>query len=262
MSARSQALLYAVLALLVGGLAYLLGVGSLLGQRAEESVLDASAFTTDPPAPLSLVSIGSVVVALLILGALAWWLHGIRRAMMVLICSGTAILASQALKESWLERPQLLELDASNTFPSGHMTVFAVFAGGLIWALPRRVRVLTGIMSAFMLAIVSWQLLEYGWHRPSDLIGAQALALFCFAVGAWIGPRTSRKTTAGSAPRLADRIGLVGLTILGIVLVIGGVALVGIAATAGSSELMLNAGEVSLVGVSVLTASLLAKLAP
>ncbi len=264
MTARVRALLAALVALAVGGLAYLLGVGSILGQRAEASVLDASAFTTDPPAPLSLVSTTSVAIALLVIGLVALWMHGIARTLTILAFSLAAIVGSQLLKETWLERPQLLELEASNTFPSGHMTVFAVLAGAIIWALPSGARAIAAIMSAFLLGVVSWQLLEYGWHRPSDLLGAQALAVLSFALAAWLGPRGSRRGSRrpGAVGAAANRIALIVLNIAGIALIVGGVALVALAAWSRSDALMLNAGEIALMGVSAITARVLTKLSP
>ncbi len=264
MSLRIRALLTAIGSLLVGGLAYLLGVGSFLGQRAEASVLEASDFTANPPAPLSLVSPFTVVVSLVVIGLIALWAHGIWRALLILSASSVALIASQLLKESWLERPQLVELDALNTFPSGHMTVFAVLAAGIIWALPRGARSVAAIMSALVLAVVAWQLLEYGWHRPSDLLGAQALALSAFSIAAWLGPRSSRRDRgkANTVSGLAHRIARIALVTIGAILIALGVALVAFAAWSRSDALMLTAGEIALVGVSAVTASLFAKLCP
>ena len=264
MGARTRALIYALLALLVGGLAYLLGVGSTLGQRAEASVLDASAFTADPPAPLSLVSTGSVIVALIVVGLISLWAHGFGRTLSILLFGSAAIVVSQLLKESWLDRPQLFELDASNTFPSGHMTVFAVLSGGLIWAVPKRIRALVVVMSALLLGVVSWQLLNFGWHRPSDLLGARALAVLVFAIAAWIGPRGSRTSArmTSAANSFVSRLALVVLTVGGIALVLGGLVLVAVAASTRSDALMLNAGEIAMMGVGALAARTFAKLCP
>lgn len=264
MGARTRALIYALLALLVGGLAYLLGVGSTLGQRAEASVLDASAFTADPPAPLSLVSTGSVIVALIVVGLISLWAHGFGRTLSILLFGSAAIVVSQLLKESWLDRPQLFELDASNTFPSGHMTVFAVLSGGLIWAVPKGIRALVLVMSALLLGVVSWQLLNFGWHRPSDLLGAQALAVLAFAIAAWIGPRGSRTSArmTSAANSFVSRLALVVLTVGGIALVLGGLVLVAVAASTRSDALMLNAGEIAMMGVGALAARTFAKLCP
>lgn len=264
MPIRLRALLYALFALLVGGLAYFLGVGSFLGQRAEASVLDASAFEPDPAGPLRLVTTPNVLIALGIIGIIALWVHGILRTVSILGVSALAIIASQLLKERWLDRPQLLEFDAANTFPSGHMTVYAVLVGALIWALPAGARWLVMPISALLLCVVSWQLLEYGWHRPSDLLGALALALFAFAVAAWIGPRASKRSRrrSGAAVSAATRIVSIVLTIAGVALVLGSLVLAAVAASSHSDALMLNSGEIALFGASVLTVRTLTRLCP
>lgn len=264
MTSRTRALLYAVFALVVGGAAYVLGVGSFLGQRAEASVLGASAFEEDPEGPLRFVTPMNVMIALVAIGLIALWVYGIARTMSILVASSLAILASQVLKERWLERPQLFEIDAVNTFPSGHMTVFAVLVGAIIWALPHWARSIAMLCSAVLLGIVSWQLLEFGWHRPSDLIGAQALAILTFALASWLGPRGSRRRVRqpGMVFTAFNRVVSIVLTISGIALVLGALVLVAIALASRSDELLLNSGEIALLGVGALTVRTLATLSP
>lgn len=259
---RTRAMLYAVFAAVVGALAFWLGVGSTLGQKAEASVLDASAFTTNPPAPLGLVSTLSVSITFIVLVVIALIVHGFGRAVTIFFFGAAAILASQFLKESLLERPQFLELDEINTFPSGHMTIFGVLSGALIWAAPKSTRWLFSLISTVVLAIVAWQLLEFGWHRPSDLIGAQALVVLAYALASWIGFRKSRRAEPSAVFGAVNKFTSIALTLTGIIVVLGGFALVGVAASTHSDQLMLNAGEIVLVGVSVLTTRTLARLAP
>jgi hypothetical protein len=261
---RTRALFTAVAAAIVGAFAYVIGVGSLSGQAAEARVLDAARFTVNPPAPLSLVSIPTVSIALVVIVVLALWVHGVSRALTLLLSSSVALVASQLLKENVLERPELFELGAPNTFPSGHMTVFAVLVGALLWALPQGMRGLASVAGAVLLSIVSWQLLEYGWHRPSDVLGAQALVVLSFSVAAWLGPQRTRHTQRGTSSRLLSGtnsvLGII-MTISGVVIILGGVLLVAVAASVGSDELFLNAGEIALVGVSTLAARTFTRLA-
>lgn len=262
---RLRAMIWALFALVVGGLAYVIAVGSVIGQRAEESVLDASEFTTNPPAPLSLVSTPSIVVALIVIALIALWVHGIGRTLSILAASVIALVASQLLKETWLERPDLLDFASANTFPSGHMTVFAVVAAGVIWAVPRSAQIVVATVAALVLGAVSWQLLEFGWHRPSDLIGALALTLLSFALLAGIGPRRSKQSRAGMGARKlagANRAFAAVLSIAGAIVVLGGLALVAAAVWLHSDALMLNAWEIVLIGASVLTARTFARVCP
>lgn len=259
---RGRALLYALAAAAVGVASYLVGVTSWLGQRAEASVLDASAFTFHPPAPLSLVSIPAVIIAFVVLAAMAWWGHGFLRAVWIVLFAALALVASQLLKQELLVRPGLFELDVENTFPSGHMTVFTVVAAGLIWALPSGGRGVAAVLAAILMGTVGWQLLEYGWHRPSDIIGAQALGLFAFALAAVtrpVGRRGSRIPGRGAV--LLTRVLGIMLTTVGVALVAGGIVMMLMAGWFSSSQLMLAACEVTIIGASALCARALITLA-
>lgn len=252
---RGTALLIALIAVLVGVVSYAIGVGSLLGQRAEASLLDASDFTVNPPGPLALVSPLTVVIALLTLAVLTWFVYNFGRALWFLLFSTAAIVLSQLLKQQVLERPNLFDIDAPNTFPSGHMTVFAVTAGGLIWASSARWRWFSALIGAAVMGIVAWQLLEYGWHRPSDIVGAQALAVLALALAAAL--RLSAGTVRprpGPSASVAALMTSVVLLIAGVALVIGGIGLAILAASHTSDELMLAGGQIAMVGLSCLAA--------
>lgn len=231
----------------VGVGSYLLGVRNALGQRAEDSVLEAADFTTTPPPPLNLVSIPSVAAALLALGAVAFFAHGVKRALVVTIVPAFAIAASQLLKLRLLSRPELFELDAPNTFPSGHMTVFTVLTAALIWAVPTRTRAFVALGGAALLSAVGWQLLAYGWHRPSDVLGGIALGTAAFGLACLIRPARSR----GSA--VLARTVSIGLVVLGWALVGGALVLAAIAAAQGSAPLMLSAGQFGCIAASLLS---------
>lgn len=243
---RRRAAWFLIFWTVVGAASYVLGVRFALGQRAEESVLEAAQFTTDPPPPLNLVSIPTVVIALVIVGIIAWVSHGFKRAVVVTTVPALAILASQLLKLRLLTRPELFELDAVNTFPSGHMTVFAAITAALVWAVPSRLRAFVSLLGAALVALVGWQLLAYGWHRPSDVYGGVALAMVAFAFAALMRPATSRGTAVLGASTS------VGLAIIGWVMVGAAVVLVWIAVTSDNSGLMLAAGEFGGVAAAAL----------
>ena len=245
---RGRAVWFLIFWAAVGVASYVLGVRNAVGQRAEESVLDAAEFTFTPPPPLNLVSIPTVAIALVIVGLIAWVSHGFRRALVVTAIPAVAILAAQLLKLRLLTRPELFELDAANTFPSGHMTVFAAITSALIWAVPSRVRAFVVLGGAVLIAAVGWQLLAYGWHRPSDVYGGIALAVAAFAFAALIRSPTSRGGT------VLGRSTAVGLAIVGWVCVAGAAVLVGVAVASDNSALMLSAGEFGGVGAGALAA--------
>lgn len=244
---RGPAFTFALLALVTGGLSYAIGVLSSIGQQTEASVLSAAAFTTDPPPPLNLVSIPSLVLALLLVGGLALAVHGIRRACAVVFVPLVAIIASQLLKQQFLQRPGLFELDAPNTFPSGHMTVFAVLVGAILWAVPTRSRAVIALIGSGLLAVVAWQLVAFGWHRPSDVLGSLALGVFVFAFISIFSP--GRHT----APAVFERPSSAILTVVGVIVLAGGLVLTVVSLWAGRSPLMLLAGEIVLAGSALLT---------
>ncbi len=261
---RGRAAVYALLALLFGAASYAVGVGSLLGQRAEAIVLEASDFTYDPPIPLSLVSIPSVAVTLLVLALIALWAHGVRPALTVVVFSAAAIVASQMLKQELLVRPELFELDAQNTFPSGHMTVFAALAAAAIWAVPRALKPCIALLGAIVLSVVAWQLLEFGWHRPSDLVGALSLGVLSFSVAALFRTRRGARPVrgVGSIMSVLNRIISVLITVSGIALTVGGIGLTVAAGWFGSPGLMLAGAQIALIGASALCTRALLALSP
>lgn len=251
---RGRALGYAIFWAAVGVASYVFGVQSEVGQTVEDSVLDAAEFTMSPPAPLNLVSTGSVAIALVIVGIIGLAVHGIRRALVVTVVPAVAIVVSQLLKQQLLTRPQLFELDLPNTFPSGHMTIFTALIAGLVWAVPTRARALVSVAGAVVLAAAGWQLLAYGWHRPSDVFGAIALGCIAFAVAGLIGPARTRGEVRGGGATS------VGLAIVGWVVTAGAIALAAYAALASNSDLLLVSGEFGAVGVSALASRSLLRL--
>lgn len=252
---RARALAFAAGALVLGVSSYVIGVRSALGQQAEASVLGQAEFTTNPPAPLNLVSITSVALAIAILGLLALAVHGLRRALVVALSTAAAIGASQLLKLQFLDRPELFELDAPNTFPSGHMTVFAALAAAAIYAVPSSWRSIVGLLGALLLGVVAWQLIAYGWHRPSDVLGALALTVLMFAVATLVSP-------SSSAPRAAFGLPVRAILLLGAggAFVLALVALSIAALSEGSAGMMLLAGEAGVVSASTLCALVLISL--
>ncbi len=112
----------------------------------------------------------------------------------VMVFSGTIVLAE--LLKALLPRPVLtglesqVEFDGLNTFPSGTTTVATSLVLALMLVCSVRVRPWIAIVGVVWAATVAWGVLAAGWHRPSDAVGAVAVATACFA-GAmtWLLPR-------------------------------------------------------------------------
>lgn len=244
MSARGRALLSALFWIAVGVVSYTVGVGSALGQRTEEHVLDAAEFTTDPPPPLNLVSELSIVAALALIGLVALAAYGWRRALGVTALSLAAIAASQLLKLWLLPRPQLIEYDAPNTFPSGHMTVFTVVVAALVWAVPPRLRALAATGGAVLLSIVGWQLLAYAWHRPSDVYGAIALGAAAFALAAFLRPLTAGKGRRSRMPFV--------MFMSASLLLFASLVMLAVAVASDNASALLVSGQLGAIGAATL----------
>ena len=258
---RRKALLIAAAALVVGALSYLLAVRTGLGQRAEQSVLGGSTYDTTASWLLRYVNTITAGIALVLIGALAWRCRGLARAVWGTLFAVAAVVASQLLKHELLERPAFDDFQLDNTFPSGHMTVYGVVVAGLIWAVPPRIRGVIAVGGAALLGTVAWQLLAYGWHRPSDLLGAQALVVFAFALAAATRLPWRRQTPDRTPATPGYKLFTALLTFSGFILVLGGVVLVLFAGRMDSEVMLIGGSEIALVGSSTLATRALITLA-
>lgn len=127
-------------------------------------------------ATLRQISIPSLIVASAVLGVVAWIRGGLRTAMGIGLYLLITLIVVEALKHWILPRPELYEFGplrrAYNTLPSGHTTIGAMIAVGLVLVMPRQFRGITTIVAAAYAAEVGVATLGAGWHRPSDAIAA------------------------------------------------------------------------------------------
>ena len=223
------------------------------GQLAENSLLEASDFAFAVPAPLGLITVTTTVVAVALLALLALIGSGWGGAVALIAAVAGPIACSQLLKHRWLDRPDLLNLNEVNTFPSGHATVVAALAFGLLLVAPRRLRVPAALLGGALLAVVAWQLLAYGWHRPSDVIGGIALAACGASVAVLLRPGRTAAPAAGAR-------GLLGA--LGALGVLGALAVVAVTllSSGPSSPGLLLAGQIACVAAAVLAVTAVATL--
>lgn len=236
----------------------LLALHTPTGQRVDERVLrvtDAGvAATRTMLEALGLVSVLSVAV---VLGALMLFAVLRRRlwsAVVALVLVTGANVATQVLKAT-LVRPDLGGRTA-NTLPSGHTTVAFSLGLAMLVVLPNRWRPVQVAAVAGMGTFVGASTVIGGWHLPSDVVAAFAVA------GAWAGlsmllalpalrspDPVDRGSWAGGRPaRRALAYGLYGLTasaLAGVVLVVGGLSYGG-----RPRDLLLVAVGLSAIGVA------------
>jgi membrane-associated phospholipid phosphatase len=120
------------------------------------------------------VGLGLAAAVILALARGRWWL-----AAQVAILVAGSNLTTQVLKHAVLDRPALLDVARAdvNTLPSGHTTVAASVAAGLLIAVPRRWRPVVAVAGAAYAGATGVSTLIGQWHRPSDVVAAILVVL-------------------------------------------------------------------------------------
>jgi membrane-associated phospholipid phosphatase len=101
---------------------------------------------------------------------------------------GCAVVGAEVLKnvlpwQAQVPEDALLESDLqSNNYPSGHATIAASFALGLLLVSSPRWRPWLAIAGGCISAIFTTGVLFVGWHRPSDALGALAWSGLCMSL--------------------------------------------------------------------------------
>lgn len=172
---------------------YILAVATPIGQRIENSALEESSFRDNPFLPLSAVQPSLIITFLAVISIYSGFKMGIFRAISTWFLAGLSMVAAQIAK-IYLPRKNLLSADEvpellENTLPSGHMSVFATIAVITLLTVSASNWKLTFWATTLVLIIVAWQLLDYGWHRPSDLIAALTITVFVTAIAKLLVPK-------------------------------------------------------------------------
>jgi membrane-associated phospholipid phosphatase len=214
---------------------YGVAVRTEVGQHADQAALAApQRAQSGANRLLRFVSVGSLVAAVLALGALAWlwrrpWLIALPAAIV-----GISLLASEAFKLVIFQRPDLWPSTlAGNTYPSGHTTIATSLGLSAILIAPSRWRGWVALAAAAFAGGVGILVVTADWHRPSDPLGSYAL---CLAVAAGLvaallrwGPRElAAGRVEGRAPPsatiLARRLEVAAIT-TGALMFVGAVLL-------------------------------------
>ncbi|MEO9044180.1 MAG: phosphatase PAP2 family protein [Candidatus Dormibacter sp.] len=164
---------------------YLLAQRSAFGQRLERDVLlgsgaDIIGVRGDATAVLNQVTVG--IVGLLTVAAclLAVVRGRLRLAIGTAVGIALTIASAQVLKSLLLARPVLLGSGAvatAQSYPSGHVAAAAALGAALVVAAPLSWRRHTAGIAMVLTGMIGVAVLVAGWHRPSDAIGAAALAI-------------------------------------------------------------------------------------
>jgi membrane-associated phospholipid phosphatase len=188
---------------LVGGIGfaviYVAAVLTHRGQAVENRALSGAGYGTNSRELLGLVTIPNIAIALLVTVAIALARRNVRAALRVVTVVGASNVLAQLLKYTVLTRPDLADSAAANTFPSGHTVAWASVAIGFLLVLPAVARPVVAFAGAALVSIVAFQLLAYGWHRASDVIGGLLLVLALAALAVLVIPDIPRPAAARGA---------------------------------------------------------------
>lgn len=221
----------AVIAVVVLAAAYLLAVWTVGGQELENAALrGADQVRTDDRTAadeaLGAITVWSLGLATVVVAAIA-----LVRRRVDLAVAGVAVivlgqLITQSLKRFILPRPPLVEVVgdySGNSFPSGHTTIAMTVLFAVLIVVPYRWRGLA------MFVVLSWAVgigaytVTAKWHRFSDTLGADAVALLCACLASlWLARRGAVAHYEGRPHR--GRVVIVVLVALGTttLLVVGG----------------------------------------
>lgn len=169
---------------------YWLAVLTPTGQEIENAALtgaklSGTAQIQDARDQLDMISKGSLIVGIIIVGIIGYIHSGFRLAASgVCVIAGGVILA-EVLKRFVLPRPDLVGAPADiahNSFPSGHTTIAMTFLVGILIVTPYRWRGLAMLLTMAWATTIGAATLAAQWHRLSDTIGGAAIAVIAGAI--------------------------------------------------------------------------------
>lgn len=182
-----------MLGVLVLAVSYLLAVWTPGGQALENAALRGADQVRGEDSlaaseALSKITIYSLAVATLLIG-----LIGLLRRRLDLASAGVAVIllgqvTTQTLKRFVLPRPPLVEVTgdySQNSFPSGHTTIAMTVMLAALIAVPYRWRGITMALVLTWAVGIGAQTVTAKWHRISDTLGADAVALICACLASW-----------------------------------------------------------------------------
>ena len=162
---------------------YAFFVRTTLGQELDDAALvgaehEPQGVITEAWDRLDVISVASLALACVVIGLVAVLRRRFALAFAALATVGVANVLTQLLKRVVLDRPDLIGQGAVNSLPSGHATVAATAAVGLVMVTTPRWRSTAALVSVLFPISVAVAVVTASWHRPSDSIAA-----FCVVLG-------------------------------------------------------------------------------
>ena len=162
---------------------YLFFVRTTLGQELDDAALVGGeqrpqGVVSEAWELLDVISVVSLAAACIAIGMVALLRRRFALAVAVLAAIGVANVVTQLLKRVVLDRPDLIGTGDLNSLPSGHATVAATVAVGVVAVSAPRWRSVVALVAWLFPVAVGVAVVIAGWHRPSDSIAA-----FCVVLG-------------------------------------------------------------------------------
>ncbi|WP_329793352.1 phosphatase PAP2 family protein [Lentzea sp. DG1S-22] len=202
--------------LVVAALVYVLAVWTRAGQTIENAALRGADQDDVSETDAAWQALGQITVYSLAAAVAAVALVGVLRKRWDLTIAAVGVIVAgqvvvQALKRFVLPRPALVEVTgdyAHNSLPSGHTTIAMTVLFAAVIVVPWKWR---GVMLFFVLpwaTAIGQYTLTAKWHRLSDTLAADGIALAVAALAAWWLQRNG-SLRPYSGPRRVGRVVLV-----------------------------------------------------
>lgn len=164
---------------------YLIAVWTVAGQTVENAALRGADRANSTAGLEADTALGHITVVSLLIGTVVICAIGLVRRQPVLAFAAGAIIVggqivTQSLKRFVLPRPELVEVTAAyshNSLPSGHTTIAMTVLFATMLVVPYRFR------GVAMFVVLTWAVgigaytIVAKWHRVSDTLAADAIAL-------------------------------------------------------------------------------------
>lgn len=213
-------------ALIVLVVSYVLAVLTPGGQALENAALRGVDQVSVDELSLADQTLGDITVMSLAVATAVVALVALLRRRVDLAVAGVSVIVlgqaiTQVLKRFVLPRPALVEVTGDyldNSFPSGHTTIAMTVLFAVLIVVPYRWRGLTLFLALGWVVSIGAFTVTAKWHRFSDTLGADAVALLCACLASWWLSRRGAVSTYGGPPRR-------GRLVLGVLLTCAAVGL-------------------------------------
>ena len=184
------------------------------GQEVDDLAFEGRAAVTPAATRRTDRLLGTVTVeSLFVFGGLIGLTAVLRRRLRLAVTVGAAmscaVVTTEILKLELLTRPLYGDVQGvgHNSYPSGHATIAMVLSLGIVTVTPRRRRWIAAIVASVVSTAFGTAVLASGWHRPSDTLGAYAVALAWFAGAiAVVTIRRARRVNSDEPDDVEDRL--------------------------------------------------------